>query len=139
MSTQYDDPDRTPPRGFPVGGRQPDAWAAAEQQHLAARRARPPVEPRVGPVAARPEAVAHRPPDARADRRTAHAPAEDEAVHDSGFTPDPEGGSVAPAVIGGDLPEAAPAPPPPRPVERSAPPANPTKRSFLGKLFNRNG
>ncbi|MBW4720091.1 hypothetical protein [Saccharothrix obliqua] len=52
MSTRYDDPDRTPPRGFPVGGPgrrrtgtplpgDPDRWAEAEAAEPVPRAARP--------------------------------------------------------------------------------------------------
>ncbi|MBB5955742.1 hypothetical protein FHS29_002323 [Saccharothrix tamanrassetensis] len=160
MSTHFDDPDRTPPQGIPridpVGGRHAaphgqrpgvvDAWNAAEAQHRARRnqtgqagppRARPAdPDPRVRPEPAAgyggPEQRVR--PDGRA-----HA---DETAHDDRFSPaaaDPDGWSVAPAVIGGELPEAPP--PPPRPVARQPEPApDPAvKRSFLGKLFKRNG
>lgn len=52
----------------------------------------------------------------------------------------PDGFTVAPAVIGGDLPEAAPAPPPPAPPREQRPePEETPKRSFFGKLLRRNG
>ncbi len=140
MSMNYDDPDRTPPQGIPVqgipvaeqaGGRHHagrpvrpapanvDAWAAAEAEHRRVRQLGLRAEP--GP----------------------HGSADTGPLADDGydrFTPaatDPDGWSVAPAVIGGELPEAPP--PPPRPVAPPEPPAppNPPKRSFLGKLFNR--
>ncbi|MBY8847351.1 hypothetical protein [Saccharothrix longispora] len=54
-----------------------------------------------------------------------------------------DGWSVAPAVIGGELPEPEPLPPAPPPV---APPARveeapegATKRSFLGRFLRRDG
>ncbi|CCH34122.1 hypothetical protein ABZ816_09895 [Actinosynnema sp. NPDC047251] len=112
----------------------PDAWAAAEAQHRAHQEPVRQEPVRQEPVRQVPEERRVRPVAARPD---------DETVYDGRFTPaavDPDGWSVAPAVIGGDLPEAAPAPPPaPRPAARPEPETNPTKRSFLGKLFNRNG
>ncbi|WP_433263694.1 hypothetical protein ACQPZF_32930 [Actinosynnema sp. CS-041913] len=124
MSTHIDDPDRTPPQGIPrvdpSAGRRAapmapgtvDAWAAAEAQHRA-QRARP---------------------------------VEDEPVYRNRFTPaatDPDGWSVAPAVIGGELPETPPPAPQARPASHEQPAPRPdaappaAKRSFLGKLFNR--
>ncbi|MEU4803282.1 hypothetical protein [Actinosynnema sp. NPDC023587] len=159
MSAHYDDPDRTPPRGIPAagtgGGRyraapagpatgSPDAWAAAEAQHRARRHA-PPEERRVRPAAPRPDdgAVAHQPFGAPLDQAHGSPVAEDGTAYGGRFAPpsvDPDGWSVAPAVIGGDLPEAVPAsaPPPPPPAAPPEPEAAPAKRSFLGKLFRRN-
>ncbi|RKT56861.1 hypothetical protein [Saccharothrix australiensis] len=131
MSTHYDDPDRTPPRGIPVtpGRRRRPAdvaaWNAAEAQH---RRARS-VDPRAD------DTVVHRPVDVGGDR----------AATGGG------GWSVAPAVIGGDQPEATEPPPqsssqssqpPPSSrssgrAERSPDEPRPAGRSFFAKLFGR--
>jgi hypothetical protein len=135
VSQHHDDPDRTPPQGFPrVDPRQNANWAAAEAQRPR-HDERTVYQQPAGRPAWRDERVAQerspydrvaqeRPHDRVAQDRVAQdrvaqerppfrpdrpRPREDQTViAEPVFTPDPDGFSVAPAVIGGELPESHP-------------------------------
>lgn len=164
MSTHYDDPDRTPPRGLPriepTGERRPArgrsspdvvaTWAAAEARHRAEREA---ARNRPGPDGLAGERPAGRSPDERSPGRGAADQAGRSAPeHPGGHIGPrrvPDGWGVAPAVIGGEPPEAPPPPARPAAVPDGQVPGGrtpdgrvpdepaPARRSFFGKLFNR--
>ncbi|MBM7813574.1 hypothetical protein [Saccharothrix algeriensis] len=125
MSAHYDDPDRTPPRGLPriepTGERRPArgrsspdvvaTWAAAEARHRAEREA---ARNRPGPDGPAGERPAGRSPDERSPGRGAAdqvgRSAPERLGGHIGPRRVPDGWGVAPAVIGGEPPEAPPPP-----------------------------